>query len=86
VKDPCYQYCKASRSFSDTKLLSNESLIKKRSEYVQYMLPDAVLNEIPPYKEAASTGTVASWVIVGLFGCTFIFLIEVVAYHAHRGN
>jgi hypothetical protein len=86
VTGGCCQYGKALRSFSYSRLLSNDSLIDKRNEYVQYMLSDAELSEIPLYKEVASTGMIAFWVIVGLFGCMFIFLIEFVAYHAHRGN
>jgi hypothetical protein len=73
----CCQYGKAPLSFS-SHVLSNDSLINRRSDYVRYALPDPELNDIPVYKGADNVGTVAIWVIAALLGCMFIFLIGLI--------
>jgi hypothetical protein len=50
------------------------------------MLPDLRDSDISPYEEDASTGTIASWVTVGMISYMMFILVIAVVVQSHRNG
>jgi hypothetical protein len=67
-------------------LLSNNSLIDERMDYVRYVLPDPNLNDIPAHNEADNTDTIATWVVASLLACLIILLIGIIIWNGYKNR
>jgi hypothetical protein len=91
VSDPvcCHiagECCKLGKLPRDRLWLKGLSLINRSNlqEEIEYILPDPIHNDIPPYKEFHDTSTIGSWIIVIIITLIFIFSFRLIIYYAYQ--